>query len=310
MRLLPWTLTCTCMVLVVRAQVSSVPLLVWSSQQHFTNSDADWEVPAVVDVQDVAEILLHLGTVGLQPDSNALLEYVVEPSSPSRPEVLVSFVFQKESSASALQEAGAFSGTQAPVFEFLQRALRAAKSSLVVPFLRTNNQAISQVLSSALASANGTTVKLEGGTCEAILSGLASHDAIFHNGATDLLLIQPHSLDGACMDRILTAVTSLSRPGHMLALFTADSTGAPPVVTTFVGEEVGRLAQRRLLASAAMNASTTTIVGIQYVNAPILAGLALSFLMLIFLWVGVSCLMSIQAPVRFASQALPVPKEY
>jgi len=143
---------------------------------------------------------------------------------------------------------------------------------------------------------------------------------LFGNDATDLLTLRPMNgipLDSGCVKRIIELVSSKTK-NNVVFTFSADE--PTQIITDFSSDAVqsqqlyslerDEKKIRSLLDTNGGVARNATPGALQYISTPILTGLMLSFVLLIFLFIGVGCLMSIDAPQRFATEALPVPKEY
>jgi hypothetical protein len=220
-------------------------------------------------------------------------------TSAKQPEVVLALIAAEMSSSTALRQAGAFGGVQSSTFAFVKESLKAAKSCLSVPYLQSD--ATTKVLTDAAV----TTVKLgaSGVSCTSLMAELATHAAEFTNGKTELFTLNTEGVDATCLTQLVADVSARTK-GSFVALFTAEKSDVAEMILSKPTALIVENEARQLLSVQPLN------TGLLYVNAPILSGLFLAFMMLFFVWVGVSCLMSIQAPARFATVPLPVPKEY
>jgi len=283
---------------VIVAAESSIPLFLWSGSQIFIgghNVDARVQSPSSLD--SLFSALLSAG------ENPALL-------SSQSPEVVVALVTPTlgtgASSASELSN--------------LQSTVADARSSLSLPYSR----AISAALSPALATAPGAqTIRAKLGheddACESLLSRLAGDKfaSIYRNGKTDAIVIKAQSVAAAdaCVSRVSDLVNQLTA-GQFVALFSAEAADVH-VATEFPSPRqsvplFSTMAAFRPLAVPPLPPFTNTTIyyGPQYITANILIGLLCALLVIVTALCGVSCLMNIKPPLRFATQRLNVGREY
>lgn len=312
--------TVLCVLLVgVSATVSSVPLFMWSPMGYFADSKCtEQEVMGSVSSSDVAASMRRLGKVGSQAkgSSSALLNAFSKDSSTDRPEAVLSFFYP---------QLGKTKHGHAAALQLLEETLKSSKSCVSAPFVEVDSGSLSKVLSNSLSlnpKAQVVSYQLGSSNCGSILMQIRDNAELFGNGATDLLALRPQddsALDSECAKRIIELVSSKTK-NNVVFTFSADE---PTQITTDFPSEAVQLHQlftekklRSLLDDNEMprlsNSSNniTSPGALQYISAPILTGLMLGFVLLIFLFIGVGCLMSIDAPQRFSTEVLPVPKEY
>jgi len=187
-----------------------------------------------------------------------------------------------------------------------------------------DSSGLSKTLSNSLGlnhKAQVVSYQLGASNCGAISTQIRDNSELFANGVTDLLTLRPEgdSLDVGCVKRIIELVSAKTN-NHVVFTLSADE--GSTIITDFSNEAVQShqfyslnrddKKLRSLLETdgPAAPRNATTPGALQYISTPILTGLMLGFVLLIFLFIGVGCLMSIDAPQRFATEALPVPKEY
>lgn len=296
----------------VFGSISSVPLFIWSPLGYFREGKCtEQEVTDVVTASDVAAGMRRLGKAGAQTKggSNMLLDSFATSTPASRPEVVLSFF---------APHLGKTKPGYASTVELLEETFGSAKSCVSAPFVEVE-AGLSKTLSNSLGlnpKAQVVTYELGASNCGTILMQIRDNAELFGNDATDLLTLRSEDntpLDGSCVKRIIELVSSKAK-NNVVFTFSTDET--TQLTTDFGGDYIAQSQllyslnnddRRSLLDDAAPNATPGKV---QYVSTPILTGLLLSFVLLIFLFIGISCLMSIDAPQRFAIEALPVPKEY
>jgi hypothetical protein len=301
----------------VSASVSSVPLFMWSPLGYFSGSKCTEQELGIVDAGDVGAALRRLGKAGSQTKgTNALLDTFAKASPANRPEAVVSFFYPQLEKTKA---------GYASAVQFLEETLGSAKSCVSAPFVEVDSS-LSKTLSNSLGlnpRAQVVSYQLGASNCGAILMQIRDNDELFGNDATDLLTLRPQDnspLDTGCVKRIIELVSAKTKNN---VVFTLSADEPVHIITDFPSEAVqshqfystnrGDKKLRSLLEDGEKSPSTRNVAtpgALQYISTPILTGLMLGFVLLIFLFIGVGCLMSIDAPQRFATEALPVPKEY
>jgi hypothetical protein len=153
--------------------------------------------------------------------------------------------------------------------------------------------------------------------CDNLLARLSGDkfSSIFSNGVPDLLLVTSEDISStnACIKRVSEKVSKLTS-GRYVGLFTAET--ATPAVRTVFAE--GLSAAALLQSSAPITHSTNGLaarpqdnyIGPQFITPTILIGLLIAGLLLFWLLLIICCVMSVQPPLRFATQRLTVGKEY
>jgi len=299
----------------VSATISSVPLFMWSPLGYFSESRCtEQELSGSVNSGDVAAAMRRLGKAGAQSkgSSSVLVEALAKTSPADRPEAVLSFLYPQLNQA----KPGFASAVQ-----LLEESLGSAQSCVSAPFVQVESSSISKTLSNSLGlnpKAQVLAYQLGASNCGAILMQIRDNAELFGNGATDLLTLRPQAgaeLDSQCVKRIMELVSAKTNNN---VIFTASADEPTQIITDFPSESVHshqlysleRDNKLRSLLETQGPQNVTTPGALQYISTPILTGLMLSFVLLIFLFIGVGCLMSIDAPQRFATEALPVPKEY
>jgi len=243
-----------------------------------------------------------------------LLESLNQVSPANRPEAVLSFFYP---------QLGKTKAGHASAVELLEETLGSSKSCVSAPFVEMESGSLSKTLSNSLGlnpKAQVVAYQLGASNCGAILMQIRDNAELFGNDATDLLTLRSVDdtpLDSGCVKRIIELVSSKTKNN---VVFTLSADEPTQIITDFPSEAVQSHQLysaredkkiRSLLETDDGKPKTTATPGaLQYISTPILTGLMLSFVMLIFLFIGVGCLMSIDAPQRFATEALPVPKEY
>jgi len=210
----------------------------------------------------------------------------------------------------------------ASAVELLEETLGSAKACVSAPFVEIESGSLSKTLSNSLGlnpKAQVVAYQLGASNCGAILMQIRDNAELFGNDATDLLTLRSVDntpLDSGCVKRIMELVSSKTK-NNVVFTFSADE--PTQIITDFPLEAMqshqlyslnhdDKKIRSLLETDAPRNVANDG--ALQYISTPILTGLMLSFVLLIFLFIGVGCLMSIDAPQRFATEALPVPKEY
>jgi len=268
-----------------------------------------------VSSSEVGASFRMLGKAGSQSKGSNALSEAFAKASPKRPEAVLSFFYP---------QLGQTRPGQASAVQLLEEVLGSSQSCVSVPFVELESTSLSKALSNSLGlnpKAQVVAYQLGSSNCGAILMQIRDNHELFGNEATDLLTLRPQgdSLDNACVKRIIELVSAKTNNN---VVFTLSADEATTITTDFPSEAVQShqffslnrddKKLRSLLETDGLKApgNVTTPGALQYISTPILTGLMLGFVLLIFLFIGVSCLMSIDAPQRFATEALPVPKEY
>jgi len=177
-------------------------------------------------------------------------------------------------------------------------------------------------------------------TCESLVSRVSNainELTLAENQTPDLILVQANQ-QSANLEACLASVTAVlsSSTSKFLVLFSADSTASNLAVPSFHSHSTPRpsFSTMSLLnantlsmindngnnndirvqdtSASSSNSSDSDDTGPQFITSSILIGLLTVAFLLIILFVGLCCTMSIQAPLRFAtpSQKLSIGKEY
>jgi len=310
------TVVCFLLAGSVSASISSVPLFMWSPLGYFSGSKCtEQELGGAVSSSDVAATMRRLVKAGSQAKgSSALLDSFATVSPANRPEAVLSFFYP---------QLGQTKAGHASAVQLLEETLGSSKSCVSAPFVEVESGSLSKTLSNSLGlnpKAQVVAYQLGASNCGAILMQIRDNAELFGNDATDLLTLRSLDdtpLDSGCVKRIIELVSSKTK-NNVVFTFSADE--PTHIITDFPTEAVqshqlfsidrDEKKIRSLLETDGGMSRNATAGALQYISTPILTGLMLSFVMLIFLYIGVGCLMSIDAPQRFATEALPVPKEY
>jgi hypothetical protein len=280
----------------IGAEVAVAPVFMWSSVGYFTGSQCTrQEVDSIVSAEELGWAVKHLiGTPQKGMEHNPL-QSLVAPAS-DRPEAVLAFVYSKPSILNADIQTTL-------VEEYLQ-----TKPCLSVPFVDMGKTTSAQALTAAIrTNPQAQVVDLQlGSSCDSVLASLGG-SSLFSNGVTDLVLVHVSGkVEGSCAKKVIELASS--KADRLIFAMTAESQS---MVTDLPCEiDPAWHGASRMLLEDTIKATNTTAGRLQYISTPILMGLMLMFVMLMFLLIGVSCLMSIDAPQRFATESLPVPKEY
>jgi len=227
--------------------------------------------------------------------------------SQQQPEIVVAVIADEMSTAQFSQLAGAFNQAQAPL-SFIKNNINAASVSLSAPYtVPLLHSPLSSSLSALVSrvSPNAQSVSfnvVDESDVEQVLAWLDAHEELLSNGVVDVVVIKVQSASEA--GSVLSKLTEKLSAAQYLAIFSADS--APSMQTTFAvdAEPAFTFLQSGLAANA------TVLEGPQYIYPDVLIALII-FIPLIFLLIfAVQCMMSIQAPVRFATTKIVIGKEY
>ena len=305
------TLLCFLLTGSVFGSISSVPLFIWSPLGYFRESKCtEQELTDVVTASDVAAGMRRLGKAGTQAkgSSNMLLDSFASASPASRPEVVLSFF---------APQLGKTKPGYASTVQLLEDTFGSSKSCVSAPFVEAES-GLSKTSSNSLGlnpKAQVVTYQLGASNCGTILMQIRDNSELFDNDATDLLSLRSEDntpLDAACVKRVIELVSSKTKDNVVFTFSTDEPTqlitdfGVPAIPSQLYSSMNSD--DRKMRSLLDLPKATPGLV--QYVSPTILTALILSFVLLIFLFIGVGCLMSIDAPQRFATEALPVPKEY
>jgi len=284
------------MVVAISAE-STVPLFLWSGSQDFF---AESQSPRVQSSADVEGLITAITTKG---NSNGVV-----------PEVVIAFVAPSMGScASSVAE-----------LSNLHSTLHAARSSLSVPYSRSFSSALSSSLtSSPVERTLKANLNDETDSCDKLIMRLKADkfSSLFTDEKCQIVLVSATSLAAAdsCVGRVSAAVDRLTS-GNFVALLSADlaehtvatsfpsyrSYAAYPSFSTASFSTMGYVQVPPLPPFT----NTTVYYGPQYITANILIGLIISLMVLVVALCGISCLMDIKPPLRFATQKLNVGREY
>jgi len=293
---------------------SPVPLFLWTGENYFPINHV--ELTNAISLEDL---------------ESSLVEVAKTASSTTAPEVLVAFLAEKMGSSDIAQLGAAYTTDTSQDKLPALKELLTSQNSFVAPHVYTNGEKTSNVLSRAVQSvstysASGQIIKfnLQNNNCDALLNTLESN-SVCSNGALDLVLVsfsdyQAQQVD-QCLQRVQTSLNSKCQQRY-ISLLSAEETNEPK--RTFLTERVendllsftqpsfttvSAYTNKRTLF-AAVNGTTPVFVGPQYMSSAILFGILLGFVLLFFVWQGVSQLTSIQTPVRFSHTKLQLSREY
>jgi len=284
------------MVVAISAE-STVPLFLWSGSQGFF---AESQNPHVQSSSDVEGIITHVTTKG---NLNGVI-----------PEVVVAFVTPSMGSgASSVAE-----------LSNLHSTLHAARSSLSVPYSRSFSSALSSSLAAAPVERTlKANLNDETDSCDKLISRLSQDkfSSIFTDAKCQVVLVSATSLAAAdsCVGRVSAAVDRMTN-GNFVALLSADlaehavATSFPSyrsyaAYPSFSTASFSSMGYGQVLPLPPFT-NTTVYYGPQFITANILIGLIISLLILVVALCGISCLMDIKPPLRFATQKLNVGREY
>lgn len=268
------------------ADISVVPLMMWSPQRYFAGSNClDQEAVGILSKRDVVENLQEI--------------------SVKKSPVVLSFLQSK------------------PVFRNIMGDLTPSTSCLAAPFVDLGGESMSQIVEETFQKSK--IIKL-GNSCDLALAGLQKTN-IFSNSETSLILVRAddESFDAACLSRI-TKLVSSKTGNNFVSLLSSEE---PTKISTEFSTPV--VQARRLLSAVSASVTPpcsnatklacdaingvlfydcTCSAPLQYVSTPIVMALIVVFLLLGLAWVGVSCLMAIEAPSRFGTENLAIAKEF
>jgi hypothetical protein len=304
--------------------VASVPLYMWSEQLYFSAGGSSH---------------LRSEKVLSQSQLSQTIDQLLEPPTTSKlavPEVVLAFVHNKLGTSQAARYSGAYSHSTPPDdaagFSYLQEAMAESRSSVVFPYVvdtkaDEGSLSISEQLISSVSRVNPSaqTIAFQLGQenpedfegdavegCDALLAHIQDEGAdVFSNGRTDLILVKaqkPEDMKDVCVKRV-DAYVNQATEGKSLSLLSADASSSPIQLTFDAAPQQLFQARGPGLRQAA-DGATIVYVGPEYINSGILTGLLVSFLLIFIAMCAVSCLMSIETPVRFGDRMLQIGKEY
>jgi len=255
---------------------SPIPLLAWSNQR--------------VDVPQASSL-------------DTISAFVTQ-----NPEIVFGFVTSRLGTSDFARAIGAYSNASGSNF---QNLIETSPSSQFVPYtyLRPSEKfsdilvdAVTKVSPKArilVSQLSGQTDEEHVAGCDALLSSLNEETALLNNGVSDLVLVESDAFDAnmeACIGRLISHVTNKNKQ------YSAVVTGDTPAVDVLLDfplatQPMYAYHSRRLLQSSG---STTNYTGPQYITPTILWAILLTFFLIFLLWTGLSCLLEIEAPVRYA----------
>jgi len=307
---------------------SIVPLLLWSSNSYFGDTHSTIQ-------QTVTETEFHklMTDIVNSHGHKKLLDGSVSITQ-TKPEVIVAFVYDHLSSGEVAVESGSYAHNtlnqqSSYPLSNIKRTLSESQSSLSIPYLlmekmstslvnvislKPNSKTIATYMENKKGSVSG---------CDALLTELQEAEEInlFNNGITDLVLLHYHHQKDTenCMSRVLSLVAEKSQNSYM-ALLSADSSQYPVQMVfgdhTPVTETTLVQIQPTLFVSYNTSSSSSQIAagypGVLLANSSSMFAVLLSLFLIFVLFMGVSCVTSIESPPRFPApyQTLPVSKEY
>jgi hypothetical protein len=314
-----------CLLAVSNAVTSpNSPLFLWSGQRLFSSLDASSAHGHAHDLIRSADLQSVLNRIsGQHAEGSSAFAPYLEENLPAAPEVILAFVNSK-------MGAGSSSAAQ---LSSLQSTLVSSASSVSADYFTADGSSVASLLRSSAArlsaqsQASTTDLHLDStASCETLLSRLGSDKlrSIFSNGVPDVLLVTSDdvSTTNACIKRVNDKVSKLTS-GNYVGLFTAESVN--PAVRNVFGDSISAASLLQTSAPIKTQALTATVTdvnfrcdkpqdvgcyGPQYLTGTILIGLLIAGLLIFTLLLAVCCVMSVQPPLRFATQRLTVGKEY
>jgi len=171
-------------------------------------------------------------------------------------------------------------------------------------------------VSSVLTNLFSTSTNLrldDSSSCSNVVGQVSGTAGVFDNGVTELFVVRSTSpaATEACLSDMTSAVNQRTG-GNYMAMVTSETTASRAAAT--MATESLQSASTRFHSMASLYANTTdlTYYGPKYITPDIVMGLLVVAILLIILFVGMCCVMSIESPLRFAtpSQKLNIGKEY
>lgn len=273
---------------------ATTPLFIWGSSSHFSGSECS-RVDTITSTLSAND--LTNGVRGVLEGKQASMGSELVNKDSAKPATVLSFVVDGLTTPQAAQLLGAYSTS--PVeppssLAFVQKALDSSTSCVSAPFLRTE-QPVATVL--ANAAPTGTTLLVarveKGDNCDDVVSMLKTKTSA--GSEANLIIVQVadvSAIEGQCMETI----------SNLLKAVTQDK-----FVVTFSGQS-GDAPKRRLLEGRVLAASTVT--GVLYTGPTMVFGIFFMWFFFFFVYIAISCMMSIETPNRFASKGLVIAKEY
>jgi len=238
-----------------------------------------------------------------------------------KPEIIVAFVIPQISSGMLSHDLGAYSQSQPS--HTLKSIIGGSTSFLSVPY--TTGSKLSDELIEVVSHGSGQAEVIDKSDCNNVLINFQKQQgsgSLLSNGITDLVIIQSNNNQNAyqCMQQLLQYI-DINTNGHYLSLLTSDS--APPM--KLVVESKKNLATERSAASPvsfvqsfestdASKATSTLILPltgyVAFASPTSMLVVLLSVFLIFVLLIGVSFVISIESPPRFAIAPMQIPKEY
>jgi len=284
----------------------------WSNQRCFTVDHG--EVPEALSLVDVRSGLKDI--ISSRNDLGSALDKHMSFEGSTGPEVVLAFVASKLGTSDFGRKVGAYSLASNSSDSSVQNLLANSQSSLVAPYVYAGrpNKLSDQLVDAATSVAPKARIllgQLDDHTdqshvsgCDALLSSLNEEPALLSNGIADLVLLQGDTYDaamGECMNRMISAVSQ--KNARYVAVLTADAPSVDVNMEFPAGPSSALpLHYRRLLTVPLQDNTNGNYTGPQYITPTILWALLLGFFLLFILWTAISCLMTVETPVRFAEE--------
>jgi len=222
-----------------------------------------------------------------------------------QPTTIVAFIYPKLSSAQ-------FSAFESR-FSSIKNRVEKAESSMTIGQLSISSQPVhvSQFLRTVAKRVSAHV--LEDQSCDQILKTLSQSN--LQGTSTSLEMFwYPSTLDlsvpDQCTERVLDFIDKATQ-GKYIAVLSADS--STPVRMTFNSEmSVHATKSVHLMSTTTSGATNSTLAypGVQYITPVMLFAVMFGFFFLLALYCGLSCLHSVQTPLRFPSRKIAVGKEF
>jgi len=282
-----------CLLLPIVAGTTSIPLFLWSSKGYFSGRVQN--VQETPTINDINTSLLKLTGASSLPETK-IAKYTVD--SASKPELIVAYVLPELSST--LSQSDCLNTGD------LQSILEKSESSLVFPYVHLDE---SRTLSQSLLL---TSERIDA-NCEDLVNSLNAD--IFGNGKTELVVANVRAGQASCLTQLDSYIAEQSK-GNFIGLLsgevpTAIKTeyiSAPAMLET--SDDSFAHTFNTAALSETLDANITSSQSVEYVTPDIMTGLLVSLILLIILFGGLTCLLSIESPVRYGTQRLVLAKEY
>jgi V0 complex accessory subunit Ac45/VOA1 transmembrane domain len=272
----------------VSADISVVPFVAWTSDTSVLNTrkDTRWERhTAVSTVKSAMKDLSKERALMPPPELIIMLTFpqLAAHNMSSLPGQLKSMMHEGVTHSSWVSEYPFVAMEQATMPELVRRSV-----------MESNAHARFDVLRAA--------------SCDAgIVSSTVEHSGLLSNGAADVVEIvqdtfQPNDVD--CFVRVMNAVKASSQ--RYAVIVTAHD--AHSMRVEFPGADADLI--ESVLLETAVHLQADAAVGVQYITPTILFGLLMGLFLLFALMCGLSCMMNIQTPLRFAWKPIAVNKEF